>query len=264
MYFALIINKLLKMEKVRILNIDLISTSKSDLLKKMKTGIFMPVNVDMIIKFQTNEMFYHAYKNSNIVVCDSKIIYICLFLLNQPIKEVIRGSSFFSDFYSYHKNNSDVRIFLLGAAPGVAQQAMDNINEKIGRDIIVGAHSPSFGFENNDQECSEIIELINNTNATVLAIGVGAPKQEIWIEKNKLKFTNINLFMSLGATIDFEAGNVKRAPLLIQKLGLEWLFRLINEPKRLWKRYLVDDLPFFYYVLKQRFGWYVNPFEEKI
>jgi exopolysaccharide biosynthesis WecB/TagA/CpsF family protein len=68
--------------------------------------------------------------------------------------------------------------------------------------------------------------------------------------------------MALGATIDFEAGNIKRAPVFFQKLGMEWLYRLIKEPKRLWKRYLIDDIPFFYYVFLQKIGKYKNPFEK--
>jgi UDP-N-acetyl-D-mannosaminuronic acid transferase (WecB/TagA/CpsF family) len=67
--------------------------------------------------------------------------------------------------------------------------------------------------------------------------------------------------MALGATIDFEAGNIKRAPKVFQKLGMEWLYRLLKEPKRLWKRYLIEDMTFFYYLVKQKLGRYKNPFE---
>ena len=96
-----------------------------------------------------------------------------------------------------------------------------------------------------------------------LAVGVGAPKQEKWILKYKDLMPNVKIFMAIGATIDFEAGNVKRAPQWMSRYGLEWLYRLLSEPSRLWKRYLVDDLPFFWLILKQRFGWYRNSFEKK-
>ena len=150
---------------------------------------------------------------------------------------------------------------MLGAAEGVATKAMQRINKRIGRNIIVGSHSPSFGFEIKEVECEEIVHHINQTDATVLVIGVGAPKQEKWVFSYKERLPRIKLFMSLGATIDFEAGTLKRAPEIFQKLSLEWFYRMCMEPKRLAKRYLVDDLAFFYHLLRQKLG-YKNPFEK--
>jgi exopolysaccharide biosynthesis WecB/TagA/CpsF family protein len=249
------------MEKVDILNISIDNISQNDLLCSLYEGFFMPVNTDMIVKLQKDKEFYEVYQNADRIICDSKITAWGLRFLGTPIKEVIPGSSFFPAYCDYHKNDESVKIFLLGAAEGVALKAMQRINERTGRNIITGAHSPSFGFERNEIECENIVQLINSTNSTVLAVGVGAPKQEKWIFKYKDKFTTVKLFMALGATIDFEAGNIKRAPKIFQQLGLEWFFRLIKEPKRLWKRYLVDDMMFFYYLLKQKIGIYRNPIE---
>jgi len=105
--------------------------------------------------------------------------------------------------------------------------------------------------------------MINQTNANVLVVGVGAPKQEKWINEYKKSLPKIKNFMALGATIDFEAGIIRRAPYILQKYGLEWMFRLINEPRRLWKRYLIDDLPFIILILKQKMKKYNNPFIKK-
>jgi exopolysaccharide biosynthesis WecB/TagA/CpsF family protein len=93
----------------------------------------------------------------------------------------------------------------------------------------------------------------------VLAVGVGAPKQEKWICKYKDRFTHVKIFMAVGATIDFEAGVVQRSPKWMSKFGLEWLFRISADPKRLWKRYLLEDLPFFWLLLKQKLGLYRSP-----
>jgi exopolysaccharide biosynthesis WecB/TagA/CpsF family protein len=119
---------------------------------------------------------------------------------------------------------------------------------------VVGAHSPSFGFEKNEQECQELIEEIKNSGATVLAVGVGAPKQEKWIYKYKEQLPNIKIFLAIGATLDFEAGNKKRAPKWVTEIGLEWLHRLLSEPKRLWKRYLIGGPIFCWLILKQKFN----------
>ena len=132
------------------------------------------------------------------------------------------------------------------------------INQKIGRTIVVNCYSPPFGFEKDEIECQKIVDMVNNSDATVLVIGLGAPKQEKWLYKYKDYFKYIKIFMALGATIDFEAGHVKRAPKWMSEIGLEWLFRLLCEPKRLWKRYLLDDIPFFLLIVKQKLNLYIK------
>ncbi len=248
-------------EKVQMLNVEIQDITRLDLLERLSEGLLLTPNVDHIIKLQKDEYFYKIYQDADWVVCDSKIIALGLKFLGTPIKEVIPGSSFFTEYYLYHKNNENVKIFLLGAAEGVAQEAMHRINNRVGRAIIVGAHSPSFGFEKNEKECKDVIRKINKTDANVLLVGVGAPKQEKWITKYKDQLTKVKLYMALGATIDFEAGNIKRAPMIFQKLALEWLYRMFKDPRRLVKRYLVDDLPFFYYLIKQKLRLYKDPFK---
>ena len=103
--------------------------------------------------------------------------------------------------------------------------------------------------------------MINGSGANVVLVGVGAPKQEKWIMKYKDRMPNVKVWMALGATIDFEAGNIKRAPKIFQKFAMEWLYRLMCEPKRMLKRYLVDDPAFFLYLLKDKLGVYKNPFK---
>jgi len=247
-------------DNIKILNINIQNITQSELLKILSEGFLVTPNVDHLIKLQKDNEFYEVYQNADWVICDSRIVAWGLKFLNTPIKEVIPGSSFFTEYYLYHKNNKNIKIFLLGAAKGVAEKAMYNINKRVGRNIVVGAHSPSFGFEKNETECEEIIRIIDATDANVLLVGVGAPKQEKWIYKYKNQFLKIKLFMALGATIDFEAGNIKRAPKIFQKLSLEWLFRMCSDPRRLSRRYLIDDMPFFFYLLKQKSNSYKNPF----
>ena len=129
--------------------------------------------------------------------------------------------------------------------------------------MVVGAHSPSFGFEKHEDECEELVRIVNESGANVLLVGVGAPKQEKWIMKYRDKMPEVKVFMALGATIDFEAGTLKRAPKIWQKIGMEWLYRCMKEPKRLFKRYFVDDMQFFYYFGKQLLGIYKDPFRKK-
>lgn len=248
------------MNKVKLLNISIDNISQAEFFEKCKSGVVFTPNVDHLMKLQNDPEFVNTYKDATYKLCDSKILFFISRFLGTPIKEKISGSDLFPAFYQYHKNNEDIKIFLLGAREGVALKAQENINAQVGRTMIVGAHSPSFGFEKNEEECAKIIELINQSGATVLAVGVGAPKQENFISKYKDQFTNIKIFLAIGATIDFEAGNIKRAPKWISEIGMEWLYRLLAEPKRLWKRYLVHGPSFFWLILKQKLNFYVDPF----
>ncbi|RUS98021.1 acetyl-mannosamine transferase [Dulcicalothrix desertica PCC 7102] len=246
------------MNKVKILNLEIDNLSKVEFLDTLQSGVVFTPNVDHLMKLQKDPEFVQAYSVSNYKVCDSQILLLAARLLGTPIREKISGSDLLPAFYTHHQQNESIKIFLLGAREGVAAQAQQNINLKIGRNIVVGSYSPSFGFENNDLECQQIVEIINNSGATVLVIGVGAPKQEKWICKYKEQLQNIKIFMALGATIDFEAGNMKRAPKWISQIGFEWLFRLLCEPKRLWKRYLIEDIPFLLLILKQKLNLYLT------
>lgn len=240
------------MDKVMILNVDIDNVTESEVLKQLDQGIVFTPNVDHLLLLKNDPEFFEVYETADYKLCDSKILYYVSRFLGTPIKEKISGSDFFPAFCQYHKDNEEIKVFLLGAQEGVALQAQENLNAKLGREIVVGAHSPSFGFEKNEEECQEIIEEINKSGATVLAIGVGAPKQEKWIHKYKEQLHNIKIYLAIGATIDFEAGNKKRAPKWVTEIGLEWLHRLISEPKRLWKRYLIGGPIFCWLIFKQK------------
>lgn len=248
---------------IKILNINILTISQKILLQNLNKGVLITPNLDHIVKLQYDKEFYNIYQEAEWVVCDSKILYLCSKLLKRPLSEAIPGSSFFTAFYNYHKNNPNCKIFLLGAMDGVAQTAMNKINEKVGREIVVGAMSPSYGFEKKLEENELIYKTINESGANVVLVGVGCPKQEKWIFAHKDKMPNVDIWMALGATIDFEAGNIKRAPIIYQKLAMEWFYRFLKEPKRMFKRYFVDDIKFFWYFGKQLMGTYKNPFEIK-
>ena len=247
-------------DTVRILNANLLSVTRTELLKVLKRGVLITPNLDHLVKFQHDREFYELYHKAEWVVCDSKILYLCSFLLKNRLPEAIPGSSFFTAFYQYHKDDPDCRIFLLGAMDGVAQKAMARINEAVGREMVVGAMSPSLGFENKEAENELICRTVNSSGANVVLVGVGAPKQEKWIFRHKDRMPGVSLWMALGATIDFEAGNIKRAPKVFQVLAMEWFYRFLKEPRRMFRRYFVDDMKFFWYFGKQLLGKYENPF----
>jgi len=242
------------MEIVNLLNLSIHNITIAELLEDLnhKGGMVVTPNIDHLVKLQHDQELLKAYYHSSYRVCDSRILQYISSMLGSPIKEKISGSDLFPAFYEYNKNNEDTKIFLLGGEPGVAIKAQKNINSKVDREIVVDALSPSFGFEKDEIECQEIVDRINESGATVLAIGVGAPKQEKWVTKYRNQLTNVKIYLAIGATIDFEAGYKSRSPKWMSEMGLEWFYRLQSEPGRLWKRYLVDSIPFFWLIGQQK------------
>lgn len=249
------------MKIINFLNISIHNLTLQELLQRLTEygGIVVTPNVDHLIKLQKDPEMLEAYQASTYRVCDSKIVQYASKFLGTPIKEKISGSDLLPAFYQYNKDNENIKIFMLGASEGVAQKAREAINQKVNREIVVDAYSPSFGFEQKEEECQQIIDRINQSGATVLAIGVGAPKQEKWIMKYKHQLPNIKIFLAIGATIDFEAGCKPRSPKWMSEVGLEWLYRLLSEPKRLWKRYLVEDVYFFWLILQEKLKLHPSP-----
>jgi len=253
-------------ERIKIFNILFDNYSLEEAVKILTSegGFVIPINVDILIKLQKDYVFYRIVKSADFVLCDSQIIYFFSKLLGKPLKERVAGSDLFPALCFYNSSNSSFKVFLLGGdTQEIADEAKRKINKKVNRELVVDAYSPPFGFEKNGKECLKIIERINSSEATVVAVGVGAPKQEKWIWKYKNMLPNVKLFLALGATINMEAGFVKKAPRFISRCGLEWFYRFLQDPQRLGKRYFVNDSPFFWLALEELTGVYKNPFDEE-
>ncbi|NJK50419.1 WecB/TagA/CpsF family glycosyltransferase [Candidatus Gracilibacteria bacterium] len=242
------------MKAVTILDVPIHNLSKAELLKRLsdRGGVVVTPNVDHLMKLRNDPELREAYQKADYRICDSKIVQYASIFLGHPIQEKISGSDLLPAFYEYNKDNQKIKIFLLGAQAGIARQAQEKINQKVGREIVIDTYSPPLGFEQDERECQKILGLIQASEATVLAVGLGAPKQEKWIIKYRDRLKKISIFLAIGATIDFEAGHKPRSPKWMSDVGLEWLYRLICEPRRLWRRYLIECLPFVGLVVKQK------------
>ncbi len=244
------------------LNIDIQNILFNDFLETLTEGVVVTPNADHLIKLQKDREFFECYQNAEHIVCDSRVLMMLSRVLDaqNPIKDQIAGSDFFPAFCQYHSQNTqDMRVFLLGGSETTVVQAQQNINARTNSQIVIDGYSPPFGFEHDDDENQQIIDRINQSGATVLAVGVGAPKQEKWIYRHRDKMPGVKIFLAIGATIEFEAGGVKRAPKWMSRTGLEWAFRISQEPKRMFKRYFLDDMQIFWLVFKQKTGLYKNP-----
>ncbi len=246
--------------KITFFNIAIDNLTMLELLGGLRHGgiVFTP-NVDHLMKLQRHEAFFRAYQVADYCVCDSQVLMFFSRWLGSPVRQKISGSDLLPAFYEYYRHDPGMTIFLLGAEEGVAAMAQRKINHKVNRLMVVGQHSPPWGFEADAEVCQSIVDRVNRSQATVLAVGLGAPKQEEWIVKHCHQMPNVKVFLAIGATIDFEAGVRRRSPQWMSRVGLEWLYRLIHEPQRLWSRYAGDAIPFFMLVLQQLFHLYQNP-----
>jgi N-acetylglucosaminyldiphosphoundecaprenol N-acetyl-beta-D-mannosaminyltransferase len=253
------------MTQLKLLNVSIDNLTSTELLQQLKSGgaVYTP-NVYHLLRLQQDRDFYQVYQRADYCICDSQILWAVSRLMGRPIREKISGSDLFPAFYNYYRDDETVKIFLLGAAEGVGEQARSRINQKLQRNMVVDSYSPPYGFEADPEECDRILERINASGATVLAVGLGAPKQEMWIDRNRDQLPGVKVFLAIGATIDFEAGNVQRSPRWMSTYGLEWIYRIAMEPRRLWKRYVKDALPFVGLVLAERLGLYRDPFGEDL
>lgn len=255
----------MKIAKVKVLNIEIDSLKRESILIKDLSGLIVTPNVDHLIKLQNDRLFYEIYKEADWVLCDSRVIILFSKILGNPIKELITGSDLFTDYCKEiaSKKENNKKVFILGGTTNtILQKSITKLNKYSDIDYIVDGYCPDFGFEDNPIIIDLIIEKIRNSNANVLAVGIGAPKQELLINKIRKEIPCVKLFFAIGATIDFISGDLKRAPVWVQKLNMEWFYRMCNDPSRLIKRYLIDDIPVFWLIFKQRIGYYENPFKE--
>lgn len=242
----------------RILNAWVDSLTVPEIVEELTEGTLFTLNPDHLYWLQRNPDFAAAYRNATLVSSDSKYVYWGLGFLGRAIKQKSSGSDIVPAYWRHHAANPGVRIFLLGAKPGIAQMARERINRLAGREIVVGAHGPSFSFVDDEKETEAAIEMINRSDATCLIVGLGAPKQEIWIDRHRSRMPGVKVYMGVGATIDYEAEAVRRAPSWMTRNGLEWVYRMGTEPRRYWRRY-TRTLEFFWLVLLDRFGLYRPP-----
>lgn len=193
--------------------------------------IFAP-NVEFIMTAQKDKEFFNLLKSSSLSTPDSIGVIIGAKLQHKSFKERIPGQSYFRKIIEL-SNEKGYSIYLLGGNPGIPEKAKENLKKEFPNVNIVGLHH---GYFDEDEE-KKIIEEINALKPNVLFVALGAPKQEKWIYNNRHKL-QVDVAAGQGGTYDYEAGKIKRAPVFIQKIGMEWFWRLIREPSRI-KRQLV-------------------------
>ena len=235
------------MARIKFMNTDIDNLTMAEtlneidkLIQKKNCSYVVTPNVDHIVRLEKDEELQKVYKDASLILTDGKPLIWISKWYKTPIKEKISGSDLFPRVCQLAANKN-YTMYLLGAAEGVADTAARNLMKKYPGLNIVGTYSPPFGFEKNEQEMNKIKTQIQDVHPDILIVGLGCPKQEKFMYYH-CKELGVPISFGLGASIDFEAGNIKRAPKWMSNHGLEWLYRFSKEPKRLFKRYFVDDL----------------------
>lgn len=208
------------------------------------------INVDVVMKIETDSYLKTIVDKSDMVLVDGMPLKWISNWYKKPVKEKISGSDLVPILCSraVDKNYS---IFFIGGQEGIAQKAKSNLENDLSGIKIVGTYSPPIGFENDEIELKKINKMISESHPDLLIACFGCPKQEKWIYENYQKY-DAKVSICAGATIDFLAGNIKRAPKWMSKNGLEWFYRFLQEPKRMFKRYFIDDIKIVKLIIKYR------------
>lgn len=205
----------------------------------------MTPNNEMLVEGTKNPAFLKVMQSTALNLPDSTGIIWAARRLGTPLKERVPGVDIVLALCAALEPQDTV--FLLGAAPGVAQQAALHLSTQFPQLKIVGTYAGS----PTEEDAAEIIQEVNESGAKILLVAYGAPKQDLWIHKHLKNLPNIKIAMGVGGTFDFFAGVRRRAPLPLRKIGLEWLWRLLLEPSR-WKRILTAVVVFPWLVLTRR------------
>lgn len=205
-------------------------------LKEDRIHIVATPNAEIIMMAQKDEEYKKILNETDLNVPDGSGVVFASKVFNKPLKERVAGFDLMMEFIKW-ASHKDVSIYLLGAKPEVVEKAQSNLKNLYPSLKIVGFYHGYF----NEKEEENIIEDINKRAAQVLFVALGAPKQEKWIYKNKEKL-KVKIAMGVGGSFDVIAGKAKRAPEIYRKLGLEWLYRLIQEP---WRYKRMSALPKF-------------------
>lgn len=198
-------------------------------------------NVSLTMKHQDCEEFRKIIHDADLTVVDGAPLVRVSKWLGKPLPERVAGSDLVFELFQAAIEESPLRVFLLGAAPGIAERAAQIAQERWSGVKVVGTLSPEFGFENDEIANKAIVDIVNSTSPDVLVIGLGAPKQETWAWRHREQL-DVPVTLCVGGTIDFLAGEQRRAPKWVRRCGVEWIWRIATNPRRLLGRYVHDAI----------------------
>ncbi len=206
------------------------------------------VNAGKIVDMQTDLQLRKSVNESDLINADGQAVVWASKLLGKPLKERVAGIDLMINLVQLaHEKN--YKIFFFGAKEEVVKKVVETYSNKFSPNIVAGYRN---GYFKKDEE-HNIAKQISDSGANILFVAISSPTKEHFLYENKSLLQNVNFVMGVGGSFDVVAGKVRRAPLWMQKSGLEWFYRFLQEPKRMWKRYLVGNTKFLLLVFKEKF-----------
>ena len=247
--------KALRRAKVHMLNVVIDNLTMRETLQKVKSCIssrshisHSVVNAGKLVSIQTDTELRKSVNSCKLVNADGQAVVWASRILGNPIVERVAGIDLMENLVELAFKNK-YKIFFFGAKERVVSKIIEKYENLYSKDIVAGYRN---GYFNEDEE-KEIVTSIVNSNAQILFVAISSPAKENFLHRNKAQLRKVPFVMGVGGSFDVISGNLKRAPLWIQALGFEWFFRLVQEPKRMWKRYLIGNIRFVLLVFKERF-----------
>ena len=211
-----------------------------EMIASGKKSYVVAINVDVVMKIEDDPHLKKIVEEADMVLVDGKPLVWISGWHGKPVKEKISGSDLVPLLCTKARDKG-YSIFIIGGKDGIAEQAKRKLEDELPGIKIVGTYAPPFGFEKDEIELEKINSMISEAHPDILIACFGCPKQEKWIYENYQKY-DAKVSICAGATVDFLAGNVNRAPKWMSEHGFEWFYRFLQEPKRMFKRYFIDDV----------------------
>ena len=245
------------MEKVRLLNTHVNNLTLDEavefLLQKVRAhtpAYVVEVNVDVVVKMEQDVQLRQIADKADLTLVDGQPLVWIARWYGRPLKAKISGSDLVPALLQKAAGQG-CSVFVLGGKADAARKAAENLRRDYPGLRIVGALSPSMGFERKSEELKAIRTMLQAAKPDILLACFGCPKQEKWVSAH-YRDCAAGVTLCAGATVDFLAGNVRRAPRVFSENGLEWFYRFLKEPRRLFRRYFVDDMQIFRLAWKYR------------
>jgi len=251
--------------RIDFIGIPLDNLSMSETLNRIENAIFhnnqihhCVINAGKVVEMQSDKKLKESVISSDIINADGMGVVWGARLLGHEIKERVAGIDLMDNLVRL-SHDKKYKCFFLGAKDQVVKKIVDHYSKKYSNKIISGYRNGYF----DSHEEKMIIDQIIKSKANLLFVAMTSPKKEIFINKYKDELKSVNLIMGVGGSFDVISGEVKRAPLFMQKIGLEWFFRFIQEPRRMWRRYLIGNLKFIIIVLREYISKLLTNFSNK-
>ncbi len=241
--------------KISLLKTNIHNLSMQDTLALVDAAIaenkqlhHMVVNAGKLVTLQKDKELRESVNSADIINADGQAVVWASKFLGVPLKERVAGIDLMANLVDLaHRKN--YKIYLLGAKEEIVSKLADLYKKHYSPEILAGYRNGYF----TEAEESDIVKDIVDSGAQMLFVAITSPKKENFLFRHKTQLSSVNFIMGVGGSFDIFAGKTKRAPLWMQKIGMEWFYRFLQEPKRMWKRYLVGNTKFLFLVLKEKF-----------